>query len=283
MIENLFPTEGIEDLEKLQKMIGLDDIKSEVHAVFDTHQEFPNYKFPFHYVFTGNSGTGKFEAAKLIGSIYKSFGFLSSGHVVRATPYDFLNSSPFEAEAAAVTQSGEIITSGKRYDPTKKIRDSMGGVLFISSIKGFSHPEMPKDVALHSLKQPMDNNLGRWVVILADEKIELDNFFDNNTLLHDFFPEHRRLNFPDFNDNELLGIFQKFAADYQYVLDKNTMPKLREHFEQVHATRDQSFGNGREVRNFFEAVVRNQSVRLVQEGLTSRESLMQIKFDDLEL
>ena len=283
MIENLFPTEGIEDLDKLQKMIGLNDIKSEVHAVFDTHQEFPNYKFPFQYVFTGNSGTGKFEAAKLIGSIYKSFGFLSSGHVIRATPYNFFNGNQIQVEAAALTPSGEIISSENRHDPTMKVKESMNGVLFISAIDGFAHPEMPKDSALHTLKHPMDNNLGRWVVILSGTQDTVDKFFESNPLLHDFFPEHRRLNFPDFNENELLRIFQKFAADYQYVLDENTTPKLREHFEQAHSSKDQNFGNGREVRNFFEAVVRNQSVRLVREGLTDRESLMQIKFDDLGL
>jgi hypothetical protein len=50
---------------------------------------------------------------------------------------------------------------------------------------------------------------------------------------------------------------------------------------QLHARRNEQFGNAREMRNLFEAAVRNQSTRLVASGRYDREALISLLPEDL--
>lgn len=73
--------------EKLQKMIGLVEVKKTVQALIDTVEynyrreidEHPLVEYSLNQVFLGNPGTGKTSVAKIYGQILVDIGLLSNG------------------------------------------------------------------------------------------------------------------------------------------------------------------------------------------------------------
>ena len=49
----------------------------------------------------------------------------------------------------------------------------------------------------------------------------------------------------------------------------------------MYATRDEHFGNARDVRNMFQETVTNQATRLEETGNYTKENMMQITADDI--
>jgi hypothetical protein len=79
-------------LLELDGMIGLSNVKQEVHAQLirermDKLRQVEGLKvsdMSSHMVFYGKPGTGKTTIARLIGEIYKAMGIISSGHLIEA-------------------------------------------------------------------------------------------------------------------------------------------------------------------------------------------------------
>ena len=66
----------VEPLEKLQKMIGMNDIKTDVFELLLYQlQEFDNSKDMLHTIIDGEPGVGKTELAKILAQIYHKMGY----------------------------------------------------------------------------------------------------------------------------------------------------------------------------------------------------------------
>ena len=265
------------ELLKLDSMIGLQDVKErikefsnvvKIHALRQA-QGLPTEEMSLHLVFSGNPGTGKTTVAQTIGNIYQSLGLLSKGHVVRASKSKLV---------------GRYL--GETLDKTQqKIEEALDGVLFIdeaySLIADPNHPIDYSNDAITTLVEGMETYRDRLAVVVAGYKSRMPAFLASNPGLPSRFPIE--IEFPDYKPSELTQIFQKFASDSQYNIEEKAIPSLQEHFEVIHSIRGENFGNARVVRNLFDDVRKRQSARILREGLTDRESLSQIKFDDLGL
>lgn len=84
MIENLE--------EKLKAFQGLEEVKINMQAFIqllkvwkeEEHQQIAYSPVPLHFIFAGEEGTGRTQAAELMGQIYQALGFLTEGNVVKA-------------------------------------------------------------------------------------------------------------------------------------------------------------------------------------------------------
>ena len=56
---------------------------------------------------------------------------------------------------------------------------------------------------------------------------------------------------------------------------------LRAHFDRLYAERDDSFGNGRDVRNLFENILNAQANRLVSDPDLTLEELQELTAEDV--
>jgi hypothetical protein len=104
----------------------------------------------------------------------------------------------------------------------------------------------------------MEDYRHRLVVIVAGYPRLMDEFLDSNPGLRSRFS--RELVFPDYSDDELVAITQRFAAENEYRLAEGAEAELRRIFER--AQRGEGFGNARYARTIFEQALNAQALRL---------------------
>jgi probable Rubsico expression protein CbbX len=218
-----------------------------------------------HMAFTGNPGTGKTTVALRMAAILHRLGYVRKGHLVSVTRDDLV---------------GQYIghTAPKTKDVLKR---AMGGVLFIDEAYYLYRPENEKDYgqeAIEILLQVMENQRDDLTVILAGYTGRMNTFFESNPGFRSRIAHH--IDFPDYDDEELLLIAEKMAANAEYQLSGPARAALREY---ITLRRQQpNFANARSLRNAFDRARLRQAMRLVNhEGAVGVSELTTLEASDL--
>ena len=199
-----------------------------------------------HMSFTGNPGTGKTTVALRMAGILHRLGFARRGHVVNVTRDDLV---------------GQYI--GHTAPKTREIlKKAMGGVLFIDEAYYLYRPENERDYgqeAIEILLQVMEQQREDLVVILAGYADRMDRFFQSNPGFRSRIAHH--VDFPDYDDAELLAIAQLMLAKQNYRFS----PDAQDAFIRYIALRKKQplFSNARSIRNALDRIRLRQANRLV--------------------
>jgi SpoVK/Ycf46/Vps4 family AAA+-type ATPase len=240
-----------EPFEKLEKLIGLAEIKDEMKSFvsfvkmqqYRRKRELPTVPIQLHSVFSGNPGTGKTTVAKIYSELLREVGMLKRGHLIVASRADFV--------AGYVGQ-----TAGKT---KKKIREALGGVLFIDeaySLLSQATGDFGKEV-IDTLVDEMTKHNENLVVILAGYPKEMDRLLESNPGLRSRFKKF--FLFPDYSIEELISIIDTYAKGYQYTLTELAKEMLKKIIE-GHEIQ----GNGRFATNFADEMIQAQALRLMK-------------------
>ena len=268
-------TETIEELrEELNTYIGLESIKKEVNNLINMvtvyklrrEHELPTPDLSLHMVFSGNPGTGKTMIARLMARIYKTLGILSKGQLIEVDRSGLV--AGYVGQTATKTQ--EVIAKAK------------GGVLFIDeayALNSASENDFGQE-AIDTILKAMEDNRDDLIVIVAGYDGLMDRFIHSNPGLESRF--NRYLHFDDYNLDEMMGIFQLQCKKGCYELDDEAREAVRAFISEEN-TNSISFGNARGVRNIFEKVLVNQANRLAAMESVTREDLMKITKEDVEM
>jgi Holliday junction resolvasome RuvABC ATP-dependent DNA helicase subunit len=217
-----------------------------------------------HLVFTGNPGTGKSTVARLIVQIYRALGILAKGHLVETDRAGLV--AGYEGQTAIKTT--EVATS------------AFGGGLFIDEAyallrnddDAFGHE------AIDMLVKLMEDHRDDLVVIVAGYPVEMDEFIAANPGLKSRFP--LTILFDDYTDDELVAIFCQMAKASDYTVSPAVIDRFRARLSAEPRVR--GFGNGRFVRNAFEAAAVSLSSRIADVADPTEEQLRTLEPADLD-
>ena len=259
---------------ELDALVGLSSVKEEIKTLSNfikiqqkrKEQGLKSSSVSYHCVFTGNPGTGKTTVARIVAQIYKDLGILSKGHLV-------------ETDRAGLV--AEYV--GQTAVKTNKIIDSaLDGVLFIDEAYSLigTGQDYGKE-AIATLLKRMEDDRDRLVVILAGYSKEMQDFINTNPGLQSRF--NRYIEFPDYSAEELLQIFEKNIAKFDYKLEKEARVAMADYFQGAVENKDANFGNARFVRNIFEKTLEKQANRLSTDPDLDTEELTLITKEDLPI
>lgn len=214
-----------------------------------------------HMSFTGNPGTGKTTVALRMADLLHRLGYIRKGHLVSVTRDDLV---------------GQYI--GHTAPKTKEIlKKAMGGVLFIDEAYYLYRPDNERDYgqeAIEILLQVMENNRDDLVVILAGYSDRMDRFFESNPGFRSRIAHH--IDFPDYDDGELLSIAESMLDRQGYHLDRGAVTVMADYI--ARRRRQPHFANARSIRNALDRARLRQANRLFEEtkGPVNAEQLSTI-------
>jgi len=260
-------------LRELDALVGLEKVKSTVQDLI-TYQKVQllrkenhlhSTKNTLHLAFTGNPGTGKTTVARIVGRIYKQIGLLSKGHFVEVSRTDLI--AGYQGQTAIKVR--------------KVIDQARGGVLFIDeaySITENDHSDSYGRECLTELTKALEDYREDLVVIVAGYTEPMDKFFESNPGLKSRF--NTFIEFDDYNADELGEILLLICKNNDYTLDKAMKEKAELYFKQQISAKDESFANGRLVRNLYDDLVMNHARRVIKISNPTMEELSVLKAED---
>ena len=267
-------------LGDLDRYIGMDEVKRAVREIAFTVRNSveraqrglgEQEKSGIHIVLTGNPGTGKTTIARKLGEILEAIGYLDSGHVVEADRSKMV--SPYQGETPKVVD--------------RLCDKAMGGILFVDeaytlaplSVSGERDSQGAQ--ALEQLMKRMEDDRGKFVVVAAGYRTEMENLFRVNSGFRSRFSYF--LNIDDYNPEQLFQIMQVFARDKKYLFTPEASELTLRMITEMYNSRDKDFANGRTMRQLFDKICARQAERLqdVNMSALTNEQLMSIDVRDI--
>ena len=267
-------------LHDLDNFIGMDEVKQAVREIAYSVQNSiqrqerglgEQQKLSMHIILTGNPGTGKTTIARKLGEILAAIGYLDSGHVVEVDRAKMV--SPYQGETPKVVDS--------------LCDKAMGGILFVDEAYTLAPVSQAGDrdtqgtQALEKLMKRMEDDRGKFVVIAAGYRSEMDNLFRVNPGFKSRF--NYFLNIDDYSPEQLFDIMCVFAREKKYIFSEQARAKAMRCITEMYNQRDKDFANGRSMRTLFDEICKKQAKRLQYDDIStmSNEQLMTIEDEDI--
>lgn len=281
-IKGYVPVERtLEDiLDDLDRYIGMDEVKNAVkeiaYSVKNAQERAvrglgESEKMAMHIVLTGNPGTGKTTIARELGEILSAIGYLDSGHVVEVDRAQMV--SQYQGETPKLVD--------------RLCDKAQGGILFVDEaytlapVSEGGERDSQGAQALEKLMKRMEDDRGRFVVIAAGYRQEMDNLFRVNPGFRSRFTYF--LNIDDYTPDELFQIMLTFASQKKYHFSNDAEMLAKKMIGEMYAGRDKDFANGRTMRQLFDSICKRQAQRLEKTGINGLTNDMLIMIEESDI
>ena len=267
-------------LHDLDTFIGMDEVKQAVREIAYSVQNSvqraarglgEQEKMSMHIILTGNPGTGKTTIARKLGEILAAIGYLDSGHVVEVDRAKMV--SPYQGETPKVVD--------------RLCDKALGGILFVDEaytlapVSQAGERDNQGAQALEKLMKRMEDDRGKFVVIAAGYRTEMDNLFRVNPGFKSRF--NYFLNIEDYTPEQLYQIMLVFAREKKYIMSPQAEAKARDCIKRMYESREKDFANGRTMRSLFDQICKKQAQRLQYDDISrlTNNELMTIEDEDI--
>ncbi|MGH1142410.1 right-handed parallel beta-helix repeat-containing protein, partial [Bacillus pseudomycoides] len=263
-----------EALQQLKRMIGLNQVKTEIEKLvtltrFYTEEGKDLAELFPHTLLVGNPGTGKTEVARIIAKIYEALGVLERGDLIE-----------INRDKLVSAYSGETEKLISRY-----IDQSMGGTLFIDEAYQLTQygPQDPGHKVIDVLLKRMEDDRGKFIVIVAGYKDYMEDFLKSNNGLRSRFIRH--IEFEDYTPVELVKISELILQEKGYILENQAQVRLLDYYKSRYENRNQTFGNARLARNLVNESIKNANYRVAKIPKVERteEIMKTILLEDINI
>ncbi|MCR4642129.1 MAG: AAA family ATPase [Lachnospiraceae bacterium] len=222
-----------EALEKIDTMIGLQNVKSFLRMIAKKSSWGADDKAPGNYIFYGDPGTGKTTVAHKLGEI---LGFLG---VLRR-------------KVNNVTECKAADLLSGRVQLRELIEDARGGILFLDEAHQLSENRDGHAIIRELVPLVEDSEIrSDTCFILAGYTVEMRHFLQVDPGLNRRFPECNRIRFDDYSATELTQILAKMAADRGEKTVPAYLERSRSAFERFLEHKPEHFGNGGFIRDVY--------------------------------
>lgn len=248
-------TSGIDALNELDRMTGLDTVKNEISTLIQRlrvemarrEQNLPVAPISLHMVFAGPPGVGKTVVARLYGTILRDLGVLEKGHLI-------------ETDRAGLVAGYVGQTALKTKE---RIAEALDGILFIDEAYALVGRNSGQNdsfgmEAVDTLLKEMEDHRDRLVVIVAGYPEQMGQFVASNPGLPSRFT--KTLHFRSYDPDELVAITHSMAHRDGLKLAPISDQVMKAFFSQAIARPD--FGNARTARTLLERAREAQAVRI---------------------
>ncbi|MFD2626192.1 AAA family ATPase [Salibacterium salarium] len=256
-------------LHQLDTLIGLDEVKQEMKKLasfidIQNRRKKEGYQavpIQLHTVFSGPPGTGKTTVASLYAEILKEMGFLKRGHLIVSGRSDLV--AEYTGQTAIKTR--------------RKIREALGGVLFIDEAYALASPAQADfgREALDTLVEEMTKQDENLVVILSGYPGPMNQLFKANPGLQSRFK--KSFYFPSFEANDLVRITVQYSNNYGYYFENEAEKYLKETYEYMDTS-----GNARFAEDMAEEIFQQQAFRLSNSSELTNEQLQLLTKEDIQ-
>ena len=253
-----------EIIKKLDKLIGLENIKQEITKLIkflefiDKAKDYLKLEKPnLHMLFTGNPGTGKTTVARIISEILYKLGYAKSNKFVEITPKDLI--AEYVGQTAVKTAD--------------LLKENEGGVVFIDEAYVLASPaqQFAQEALVEIIKELEKKET---IFIFAGYKDEMKTFMELNPGLTSRIGYY--LEFPDYSIEQLYQIFEYKTSAIGFQIDNRLKEKILNNLNSVQG--EKHFGNGRYIDKLINKIILEHASNA--EKYESKEELITLYEND---
>lgn len=234
IVASLSAKDILKEMEKNDSCPALTQHLTEIaNAMENYNEQFTdkNFQVPGHYVFMGNSGTGKTETAKEMGKLFFQLQILSSDRVV-------VVSAP-QLNGTVVGEAQQLVR--------KKMEEALGGTLLIDEAYELGRGQYGIEAQTQLIAMLEEDKYKRnIIVILAGYEPDMRKMMQKNQGMESRF--ENQFIFDDWSDKKCMLTVQKMLEEqFKSHLTSTARSTLTKYIRSLKA--EAPFANGRGCRN----------------------------------